>query len=325
MASSNFPNGFANGVTVRGLPLQQVHPGEVFWVNSTTVLAKGGVGGSNGNNGSYRQPFATLEYALSRTLAGRGDIVVLMPGYTQTVGSATALNFDVDGVAVVGLGHGNLRPTFTFDTANTATIPVSGDNMSITNCKFVGNFLSIASCFTVATAPGFSVEHCDFTDTSSVLNFLSIVTTTVSVDADGLNFSHNRVRADGATTPGPAVVILGTIADLTISHNRITQTAIENDAPKLMSHAALVVTDLLCTHNTVYCVDTDTSGGAVLITTSATTGTGIIAHNRVRALDIAAAIMVTAAAVQYGMFDNLYTGETTQLSGFVLPAIATDA
>jgi len=25
------------------------------------------------------------------------------------------------------------------------------------------------------------------------------------------------------------------------------------------------------------------------------------------------------------MFDNLYTGETTLLSGFVLPAIATDA
>ena len=51
----------------------------------------------------------------------------------------------------------------------------------------------------------------------------------------------------------------------------------------------------------------------------------MIIGNRVRALDVAAAIVVTAAAVQYGMFDNLYTGETTQLSGFVLPAIATDA
>jgi hypothetical protein len=34
--------------------------------------------------------------------------------------------------------------------------------------------------------------------------------------------------------------------------------------------------------------------------------------------------VVTAAAVQYGMFDNLYTGEATLASGFVLPAIGTD-
>ena len=47
-------------------------------------------------------------------------------------------------------------------------------------------------------------------------------------------------------------------------------------------------------------------------------------HNRIRALDVAAAIVVTAAAVQYGCFDNLYTGETTSASGFVLPAIGSD-
>ena len=52
MTISNYPNGFLNGVTIRGVPLQQTQPGEVFWVNSTTVVTKNGIGGSDGNNGT---------------------------------------------------------------------------------------------------------------------------------------------------------------------------------------------------------------------------------------------------------------------------------
>ena len=72
-------------------------------------------------------------------------------------------------------------------------------------------------------------------------------------------------------------------------------------------------------------MNTDTATGGILINTSAITGSGIVSGNRVRALDVAAAILVTATQIKYGMFDNLYTGEVTQLSGFVLPAIGTDA
>ena len=322
--SSNFPNGFAAGVTIRGLPLQQIHPGEVFWVNSTTVLVNGGGSPSDGNAGTYRRPFKTLEFALSKTTASRGDIIVLMPGYTQTVGSATALNFDVAGVAIVGLGSGNLRPTFTFDTANSATIPVTGANMSITNCKFVGNFLSIASAFTVATAPWFTVEHCEFDDTSAILGFLSIVTTTVSVDADFLNFNYNRVRTTATTTSGPAVVIVGTITGLTIIGNRISHSVLSENIAAVLEHGALVITDLLMTDNTVYGINIAQTSSGLLIKTTATTGSGIVARNLVRAQDPSAAILITAAAVQYGSFENYYAGETTQLSGLILPARGID-
>lgn len=39
--SINFQNGFAQGLTVRGIPLLQAYPGKVFWVNNSTVLGKG--------------------------------------------------------------------------------------------------------------------------------------------------------------------------------------------------------------------------------------------------------------------------------------------
>ena len=121
---SVYPSGFSTGITVRGLPLNVSHPGEIFFVNNSTVLAKGGVGGSNGNPGTYIKPFSTCEGAINNgaVRASRGDVIFAMPGHAETISTATALNMDKAGVALIGLGTGGLRPTLTFDTATTAAI-----------------------------------------------------------------------------------------------------------------------------------------------------------------------------------------------------------
>ena len=325
MALSNFPQGFTNGVTIRGIPIVQLHPGKVFYVNNSTVLAENGVGGSDGNPGTLQRPFSTIDYAIGRCTAGRGDIILVMPGHAETVTSATMINMDVAGVAIIGLGTGSSRPTLTFTTANTATIPVSAANMTIKNFLFVGNFLSIAAAITVAAAPDFSIEDCEFRDTSAILGFLSAVKTTVTVNADRLYIGNSVIKSDATTKATAPIVILGTMTGLTVKNNRVTQTVAQNNVSQLVSHAALVMTDALIEGNYVHSVNTDTATGAVLVSTTATTGSGMIIGNRVRALDIAAAIMVTAGAVQYGLFDNLYIGDGTSNSGFVLPAIGTDA
>jgi hypothetical protein len=322
---SNYPNGFASGVTLRGVPIVQTHPGKAFWVyNGTTGLMAGQRGGSNGNKGDFNSPFSTLEYALSQCVADRGDIIFIKPGHAESIASATALNFDLAGVAIVGLGVGTNRPTFTFTTANTATIPVTAGNMSIQNCLFIGNFLSIASAFTVAAGPNFAIENCEFRDTSAVLGFLSIVTTTVSVDANGLYVCNCKRDSDATTSPGPLVTIAGTITRCTISGNNLFHSVASTTAV-VLTHGALVVDDLIMENNKVYCVNTANTADGILITTSATTGSGMISDNYIRSQDVAATILVTSTAVQYGMFNNLHTGETTLLSGFVLPAIGTDA
>lgn len=323
-SASNYPAGF-NNVTIRGVPITQSHPGQVYWVGNATTVLPGHVGGADGNPGTFSAPFATLEYALSRCTANRGDIIFIKPGHAESIASATALNFDVAGVAIVGLGAGTKRPTFTFTTANTATIPVTADNMSVLNCRFVANFLAVAAAFTVAAAAYFTVDKCDFTDTSAILNFLSAVKTTVTVNADWLEISNCYIKSDATTKSVAPIVILGTMTGLTVKDNFVVQTVAQNNVSQLVSHADLVMTALRVERNKVYCVNTDTATGAVLVSTTATTGSGIIQDNVIRALDVAAAILVTATAVQYGMFNNLYTGETSLLSGFVLPAIATDA
>lgn len=326
MPMSNFPNGFSDGVSIRGVPVPQTIPGKIFWVsNVTSGLLPGQKGGSDGNKGSFDAPFSTLNYAITQCVANRGDIIYIKPGHAESVISATALNFNKAGVTIVGLGNGSTRPTFTFTTANTATIPVSADNITITNCIFVGNFLSIASCFTVAAAADFWIDGCVFRDTSATLGFLSIVTTTVSVNSDGLRYTNNSRKSDATTTPGPDIVIANTMSRLKVNYNKTVHTVASNNVAALVEHGALVMTDAEVIGNYVYSVNTDTATGAILVKTTATTGSGMIAHNRIRALDVAAAIVVPAAAVQYGLFDNLYVGDGTSVSGFVLPAIGSDA
>jgi hypothetical protein len=320
--ASNFPGGF-NNVTIRGVPITQSHPGQVYWVSNATPTLPGQIGGSDGNPGTFNAPFSTLEYAITSCTANRGDIIFIKPGHAETISSATALAFDVAGVAIVGLGAGTKRPTFTLGTAATTTIAVSADNISISNCRFIGNFLSITSAFTVAAAAYFTIDNCSFTDTSAILGFLSAVKTTVSVNSDFLQVSNCFIKSDATTKSVAPIVVLNTMTGLTLTDNVVIQTVAQNNVSQFLSHAALVMTAALITGNKIYSVNTDSATGAFLVTTSATTGSGIIQGNVVRGLDVAGSLMITAAAVQYGLFNNLYIGDVG-FSGFVLPAIGTD-
>jgi hypothetical protein len=303
--------GFNGGVSIRGLALMSTYSNELSYVDSN---------GSANGDGTFTRPWATLQRAIDKATAGKGDIIVIKAGHAEAVISATALAFNKADITVIGLGKGTSRPTFTFTTANTATIAVSGANFSVENCRFIGNFLSIASCFTVGVAPGFEVLGCFFDDTSATLGFLSILTTTVSVNADGLVYSGNYRRSIATTTPGACISILGTITGVTVQNNYEVHTSISNNQAALLKHAALVVNSLLVTDNIIYSINTDTITGAIVVLTTATTGSGIIARNLVRHIDVAGALVCTLAAVQYGLFENYVQGESTMLTGVIVPA-----
>lgn len=145
---SNFPNGFAQGLQVQGMPVLNSYPGRVFWLDS--------VNGSDNNRGTFQRPFASLSGALGQMASPGpvvwGDVLMVKPGHRETISSATALSVNLSGVQIIGLGVGMDRPTWTLDTANTATITVTGQSVSFQNCRFVNNFLNIAAMFTLAMA-----------------------------------------------------------------------------------------------------------------------------------------------------------------------------
>ena len=317
---SVFPTGFSTGITVRGLPLSVSHPGEIFFVNNSSVLAKGGVGGADSSNqsaGSYHRPFRTIDYAIGRCVAGRGDVILVMPGHAETVSAAAGITLDVNGVAIIGLGTGDLRPTITFDTIVSAAISWTADYCTMQNIVFVGNFLSISSAILNSGGAGWTIENCTFKDTSAVLGFLACVTTTVGTNSDDGYFADNQRFSDATTTPGTALKIANTTKGLKILRNDFWHTVVENNI-------AVVLDKLLMADNNIYSINTAQTTEGLLVKTAATTGSGIIRYNTVRSNDPSATIMVTATAVQYGMFENYHVGEAALASGFLLPAAGAD-
>jgi signal peptidase I len=317
MGFSNYPQGFSSGVTIRGVPILQTNPGQVYWVSNSTALLGRARNGSDGNRGTFDSPFATLNYAVTQCVANRGDIIVIKPGHVETVSTATALALNIAGVAIVGLGAGTNRPKFTLDTANTATIPVSANNISIQNCQFFANFLSIAACFTLTTAKEFAVQNCLFQDTSSVLNFLNIVKSTGAANTvDGLTFTDNVVINLGVTSNNTTILTANDIDRLTMQRNYL-KWAVQNDKAIGVIVTAGVLTNLVATDNMGYRPNTTTAGGS-FINVGGTTSTGIVARNLIQTLTTTTDLLFTTS-VGLGAFDNRVTG-VVGASGFLIPA-----
>lgn len=163
---SNYPNGFANGLSVRGFPILNTYGGDVYWVDSGS--------GSNGNKGTFDRPFADLDYAVGKTTANNGDIIVLKPGHAETLSAADAIDIDVAGVTVLGLGTGSLRPTFTMDNA-AGEITVGADNVTIENI--------VVNASVTAVLKGINIED--------GVDYTTIRGCTFGVDAAGTDeFNH---------------------------------------------------------------------------------------------------------------------------------------
>lgn len=318
MSLSNYPYGFSNGVTIRGIPLQQCQPGKVFYVNNSSVLADGGIGGSNGNDGTYQKPFGTLDYAIGRCTAGRGDIIFVMPNHAETISSATALNLDVDGVAIVGLGCGTSMPKLTLDTAATTTIPVSAANIKIQNVRFSANFADIVSVFTLTTAKGFVIDGCDFTATATNMNFLNVVDT----DATTGNADYLAIVNSSWVEPDTATLSLikcdGSNASWTINNNNLNLGVNNNKASIIAIATGKSLTNLEVSDNKVYRLNTDTATGGILITTDVSTNSGFVSHNHIQHADTAGEVLVTASS-GLGFVDNRASG-VAGASGYLLPA-----
>lgn len=290
---SNFPSGFANGLTVRGVPLIQAQPGQALWVSNTAAALPNTVTGNDGNPGTYQRPFASIQGAMDHCVANAGDIIYLKPLHAETISSAAILLMNKAGVAVVGLGSGSARPTLTFSTVATANIPITAANMSMQNVLFKANFLDVASVFTATstnTPTDFSVEDCEFRDGTS-LNFISIITGNVTANSmDGLRFNRNRISSLGTTAATTALKILAAADRVQINDN-FGAWAVLNDTAAMLAAGANSITNFEFARNSITRPNTSTTSG-LAISTSGTAWTGQCYDNRIYGLDNSAQIWI---------------------------------
>ena len=192
MTMANYTGGFADGVIIRGVPLTVSHPGKVFWVgNASAAALPGHKGARDSGPGTFDEPYSTLDHAINQCLAGRGDIIFIKPGHNEDISAASGITADVDGVAIIGLGTGSLRPTFDWEAA-AATIVVSGANISFYNIIFNASFLDVVTMFTVS-GDGATFVKCHFTDEASNLNAIDFITLSSGAD----NFTMHDCKMIG--------------------------------------------------------------------------------------------------------------------------------
>lgn len=287
--------------------------GDVYFVHATR--------GDNesGNGRSPASPLASLEYAINQATASQGDTIYLLPGHTESVASATALNLDKAGIDIVGLGWGSVRPIITLTTATTATLPVTAANIRMRNIVFHAGFADIVSLFTV-TGNNFIVEDCLIRQSAADLNFLHVFdTSTTDNSADGLTFRRNRWFSQDAATI--AFMLLDSAVDrMAIEDNlMVTGHATQDVAFLITGATGKNMTNVSIRRNEMFMTGhADTTAG-LLITTDATAGTGIISYNNLKHLDATTEILITATHT-FGLFENRVTA-VANAQGFLRPAV----
>lgn len=308
MPTSSFPGGFANGLTVRGLPILQAQPGQIWWVGNSTTLLPGTVAGADGNPGTYNKPFATIDYAINRCSANTGDIIVVKPGHAETISAAATIAFDVAGVAIVGLGSGTARPTLSWSTA-ASSITVLANNISIQNFLFLG---TMATTFTVTAfdntnavvANDFEISNCEFRDNSASVGFIACYTGgTTANQSDGLRFVNNKVFRNLTSPPAAntAVVIGAAIARMVFSDNFISNKAANNNIALGFALGANAVQSLECARNRTYSLNTGTTAGE-LFSGGSTTSSGLVYDNY--SWHLAATGLIAPVSTKLGFAQN---------------------
>lgn len=285
MPASNFPNGFAGGITIRGVPLLTAHPGNVFWVDSGA--------GSDGNAGTFARPFSTIDYAVGRCTANNGDIIMVKPGHTETVIAAGGLDLDVAGIALVGLGSGSDRPTINFTTAVGADMDVDAANITIYNILFTGGVDALTGPIDI-NAADCSIVNCEWRDVTGQATDVIVA----DANADRLlieGYFHNGAAAAGGAS---AIALIG-MDDPVIRNFRI----VGNFSVSAIDCRTTAVVDLNISDGYIW----QKNAADVCVKDTVTASTGKVGPNlNLMLTDNAANITEAVTGATFHLFDPIY-------------------
>lgn len=194
---------------------------------------------------------ATIDAGLKRCRSGHNDVVLVLPGHTESVSGADGWPSLVAGSQIVSCGRpgASNNPTVTFDTAATAQLAIDVADVSIVGMTF------------------------DFTGFDNITN-------PILVTARGFSFVGNHVVYQSATAEAQPVdgIVLGAGAhNCVISGNKfLSDDAGEANAGSVIligASAALALKDVEVSHNYIIGAITEAATDALIMV--ATTGSAI--------------------------------------------------
>jgi len=306
---------FPHGITSFGVPLLGGNPGpitgSVFFVDSSTGL-------NSNAGGSPSTAFASLDWAIGKCTANKGDTIYVMPNHAETITGAGGITADIAGIDIIGLGSYNQRPRFLMDGGTTVTFAVSAADVTIRNIVMASGHLLVAAGFNV-TGKGCWIDKVEFADNTTAENWGSPIKATGAANtADGLKITNCRwVPLVDSVNELEFIEITDDIADLVVVGNYIVH---EGTASPLILQAGTKV--MTCAQVMWNFLSHKMTAGALFISNGGTGNSGIIAHNRFGHADVTTT-HDWGAATGFRLFDNLSTS-VDNLSGVILPAADTN-
>ncbi len=132
MPATNFPHGaHSYGSAICGFG-NILTTGNIFWVDSGAANAS-----DSAKNGGRDAPYATIAFGITQCTASNGDIVFALPGHSESITDATTWDNNIQGVSVIGVGHGGDMPTVTLSFQTATSITVTAQNITFQNLHFI--------------------------------------------------------------------------------------------------------------------------------------------------------------------------------------------
>lgn len=156
-------------------PSMVISTGEIIYCDSGASA-----GGETGT--SWTNAAITLDGAVNLCTEDRGDIILVAAGHTETLAAADAVDVDIAGVTVIGLGVGEQRPVF--DVTTNGEIRIDDADFSIENCVFKAHSPDTTHCFDITdNAHGMTIKDCDFiVDTEGTDEFTDAIDIVAGAD-----------------------------------------------------------------------------------------------------------------------------------------------
>lgn len=161
---------------------------------------------------------ATLNAALARCRANKGDVIFALPGYSEDINAADFATSLVAGTNIIGVApfNSSIMPTLSF-SAIAATILQDVANVTFSGLRFVATIDAVANFLTV-TAANCKVLECVFDcGTSSALDVTAPVL--VNAGADNFEFAGNRVFSLSTAVTTNGLLVQGATQGVNIHDN----------------------------------------------------------------------------------------------------------
>ncbi len=212
------------GLTVLGspgpfqTPNVQIWPdgGETFYVGTTLPAGQAGEKIAD-------RFYTTINQALNACVTARGDVIQVLPGYTESItGADQWSNLGTKtNVTIQGSGNGAQRPTITWTTSG-STVLMDSAGFAITNMVLqmepTTGTVNVAAPITVSAA-SCSVSNCRINCGTDANNKVTIAITTTSGATD-FTFSGNKVRGAALATMTTFLRLVG-VANPVVTNNDI--------------------------------------------------------------------------------------------------------